>query len=244
MDYKGLLDLVQKRRSTRRFKPDPIPDEYINKVIEVARWAPSGFNQQPWDFVVVKKPALKQKIGEIITDTRKLGGPMEATREPWQGKARLTPPEPGEPDFKVAPVFILLFGDTRTLPGLPMSLRYDHERQHDVFISSLANAYLYMHLAATTLGLASQWLSAVNMPYAHCMIKNLLGIPPEFEVYDMMVLGYPAYPSRPKLMRDTAKMVHFDNCGVADFRTDTEVRDFVKKSRIWNVAADKRKVKQ
>ena len=56
MDYNSLLELVQKRRSTRVFKPTLIPDEYVNKIIEVARWAPSGFNMQPWDFLVVKKP--------------------------------------------------------------------------------------------------------------------------------------------------------------------------------------------
>jgi len=44
MEYDGLLELVKKRRSIRRFKPDPIPDGYIEKIIEVARWAPSGFN--------------------------------------------------------------------------------------------------------------------------------------------------------------------------------------------------------
>jgi nitroreductase len=38
MNYDELLKLVQNRRSTRRFKPDSVPDEYIDKIIEVARW--------------------------------------------------------------------------------------------------------------------------------------------------------------------------------------------------------------
>ena len=53
--YECLLEVVKKRRSVRQFKTDPIPDEYIDKIIEVARWAPSGFHTQPWEFVVVKK---------------------------------------------------------------------------------------------------------------------------------------------------------------------------------------------
>ena len=61
MDYDGLLELVKTRRSIRRFKPEPVPDEYINRIIEAARWAPSGFNSQPWEFVVVKKPELRAK---------------------------------------------------------------------------------------------------------------------------------------------------------------------------------------
>ena len=62
MDYHGLLELAKKRRSIRRFKSDPIPDEDVEKIIEVARLAPSGFNSQPWDFVVVKKDKLRKKI--------------------------------------------------------------------------------------------------------------------------------------------------------------------------------------
>ena len=65
MNYDSLLELVKKRRSIRRFKPDPIPDENIEKIIEVARWAPSGFNMQPWEFVVVKKAELRSKITEL-----------------------------------------------------------------------------------------------------------------------------------------------------------------------------------
>ena len=47
MDYDGLLELVKKRRSVRHFKPDPIPDEYVEKILELARWAPSALNAQP-----------------------------------------------------------------------------------------------------------------------------------------------------------------------------------------------------
>jgi nitroreductase len=65
MDYQSFLELVKKRRSIRRFKPDPIPDEYVDKIIEAGRWAPSGFNLQPWEFVVVKDKELKDKIVEF-----------------------------------------------------------------------------------------------------------------------------------------------------------------------------------
>ena len=47
MSYDSLLDLVKKRRSIRRFKSDPVPRELIEKIVEAARWAPSGFNMQP-----------------------------------------------------------------------------------------------------------------------------------------------------------------------------------------------------
>lgn len=47
------------KKSTSNFERIPfhrVPQEDIDRVIEVARWAPSGFNLQPWEFVVVRKP--------------------------------------------------------------------------------------------------------------------------------------------------------------------------------------------
>jgi len=242
MDYDSLLTLVKKRRSIRRFKPDPIPDECIEKIIEVARWAPSGFNMQPWEFVVVKKEELRDKVVEYINTYWTQAKSMEGTRESWQGKTWTTSGvlDAGM-DFTKAPVFILLFGDTRTKVGLPMGLRYDPNRCNSIFTSGLANAFLYMHLAATTLGLASQWVSPITTPFASCMIKDLLGIPVEMETYDMMAIGYPALHPRAKFMRDPKKMVHYDDCSQEDFRNDSEVKDFIKRARNWTIGTHSRK---
>ena len=46
--YETLLKLVKTRQSARKFRPDPIPEDTINKILEVARWAMSGANAQPW----------------------------------------------------------------------------------------------------------------------------------------------------------------------------------------------------
>ena len=240
MYYDALLELVKSTRSIRRFKPDPIPDEYIDKIVEVARWAPSGFNQQPWEFVVVRKPELRKKIAEYTSIYWSQSREMEATRESWEG---VWNPEPvgSEADYSVAPVYIIIFGDTRAKEGLPMGVRFDVHRCESIFISSLANAFLYMHMAAGTLGLASQWVSALATPYAHCMIKDLLGIRKQLEIYDMLAVGYPAVQPRPKLMRDKDRIVHFDYCGPEAFRTDEEVRENIRKSRIWTIASHKRK---
>jgi nitroreductase len=240
MDYDDLLELVKNRRSIRRYRPDPVPEEYIDKIIEVARWAPSGFNQQPWEFVVIREPEVKNKIVQFCRESMVLEPRMDALRESWQGKARFKPSEGGS-DYSVAPVFILLLGDIRTKEGLPMGLRYEPHLLQTVFISGLANAFLYMHLAATSLGLGSQWVSAVHRPYPQCMIKDLLKIRKEMEIYDMMALGYSAMNPPPKLLKDKEKTVHYDICGADDFRTDKEVREFIKKSRTWNIAAENRK---
>jgi len=241
MEYSDLLDLLKSRRSIRRLKPDPLPDESIDKIIEAARWAPSGFNTQPWEFIVVKKQALKDRIVNICRAGRGQYAEMETAREAWQGKMPKLKPGGDVSDFSQAPVFIILCGDTRTRPGLPMGRRYDPYRWESVFLSSLANAFLLMHLAATSLGIASRWVSSVGTPYGQCMVKNLLGLPEELEIYEMMVLGYPAVKPRPKLMRAKAEMMHHDDCGAGDFRTDEEMKDFLRKTRRWNIATEHRK---
>lgn len=49
-------------RSTRRFRPDPIPDEVIGKLMEAARRAPSWENLQPWRFIVIRDQGIKEKL--------------------------------------------------------------------------------------------------------------------------------------------------------------------------------------
>ncbi|MEM1674715.1 MAG: nitroreductase family protein [Candidatus Bathyarchaeia archaeon] len=58
----SFLDLVLKRRSIRRYKPDPIPEDKIRYVLEAARQAPSWANQQCWKYIVVTDEDLKRKI--------------------------------------------------------------------------------------------------------------------------------------------------------------------------------------
>lgn len=240
MDYEALLDIVKNTRSIRRFKPDPVPDEAIEKMIEVARWAPSGFNQQPWEFIVVRKPELRNKITALFNTYWDQSREMEATRDTQQ---RVWNPEPAGSiaDYSVAPVYILVFGDTRTKEGLPMGVKFDAHRREQIYTSSLSNAFMYLHMAAATLGLASQYISVVSTPYVHCLIKDILGIPKDLEIYDMLAVGYLAVAARPKLLRDKEKMVHYDYCGPEAFRTDAEVDDFIRKSRTWTIAGHNRK---
>lgn len=230
-DYDFFLELAKKRRSVRQFKPDPVPDEHVTRIIEAALWSPSGFNSQPWEFIVVKEPTLKDKIVQLVTEYRgNLGTRLEATRESWM----VSQPSPGpenKNDWRAAPVFILLCGDTRTKVGLPMTVRYEYAKYQSIFTSSLANAFVYMQLAATALGLTSCYVSPVKSAFLYPLVRDILGIPREFEVYDMLALGYPDAESKPKLMRDKKMMVHYDYCVEEDFRTDEEVNDFIIKTR-------------
>lgn len=57
-----VLEAIKKRRSVRRYRPDPIPEEILMRVMEAARYSPSGKNLQPWRFILVKDPSLKQRL--------------------------------------------------------------------------------------------------------------------------------------------------------------------------------------
>jgi nitroreductase len=59
-----VFEAIKKRRSIRDYKPDPIPDEFLEKIIDAARWAPSAHNAQPWEFVVIKDKKLLKKLSK------------------------------------------------------------------------------------------------------------------------------------------------------------------------------------
>lgn len=59
LDLERFAALVRSRRSTRHFRPDPVPDDLLDELLEIARWSPSGFNLQPTHYVVVTDPAVK-----------------------------------------------------------------------------------------------------------------------------------------------------------------------------------------
>ena len=57
-----LLEAIKGRRSIREFKPDPVKDEDLKRILEAGRWAPSAGNCQPSEFVVVKDPTVKRRL--------------------------------------------------------------------------------------------------------------------------------------------------------------------------------------
>jgi nitroreductase len=72
VNLESFMDLVRSRRSTRHFRPDPVPDELLDQLLEAARWAPSGFNLQPTHFVVVTDPAVKAKLYPACMNQRQI----------------------------------------------------------------------------------------------------------------------------------------------------------------------------
>ena len=238
MQYDDFLEFVKSRRTIRSMKPDPLPAETVDKLLEAARWAPTGFNMQPLEFLVVEDQKLREAIKQIVDDYKNTDFfALEATREEWQGSP-WTIETHGRWDSPLAPVDILLLGDTRRRVGLPMAARASRQKGDSIFESSLSNAFLYLALAAHSLGLAAQPVSGVKYPKVQALVKQLLGLPEFIYVYDLFLVGYPtedAQPS-PKLMRPLAEMVHRDRVSADDFLDEAALREQIRKLRAGNVA--------
>jgi nitroreductase len=136
MKIDEFTELVHKRRSIRRLKPDPIPDEWVEKILECGRWAMSGGNAQPWEFIVIKNKELRDRIAEIAQEQYGITHKMEMLREPKLRFPKYTTPPTGKPGFATAPVFILPCGDTRTKEIYPKSMTMTIS--DSIFITTMA----------------------------------------------------------------------------------------------------------
>jgi len=72
------LDLLLSRRSVRRFRKEEVPLDLLRRVVEVARWAPSARNAQPWEFVLVTDRGTLERLGSVSPATAPLRGAAAA----------------------------------------------------------------------------------------------------------------------------------------------------------------------
>jgi nitroreductase len=238
MEYDEFLELVKGRRTTRAIKPDPVPDETVMKLLEAARWAPSGFNVQPAELLVVRDLELRKSIKKIVEDWIESDFyALEATREPWQG-APWTLETHGRLNCPLAPVYVFFLGDTRRKVGLPMNARLSKYKGDSIFETSLANAFMYTWLAVHSLGLAAQPVSAVKNSRVQGLVKHLLNLPDHICIYELLVVGYSGLDGGPaaKLTRHLDEIVHFDRAADDEFMSDEDLKKQIRKLRSGNVA--------
>src|SRR5205807_3715826 len=60
-----LIALLRSLRAVRQFRPDPVPQEIIDALLDVARWSGSASNRQPWEFVVIRKRETLQALAAL-----------------------------------------------------------------------------------------------------------------------------------------------------------------------------------
>jgi nitroreductase len=61
----SVSECVRARVETREFKPDPVPEAVIHKILEAGRWSPSQRNRQPWHFIVVQDRETLRQLGAM-----------------------------------------------------------------------------------------------------------------------------------------------------------------------------------
>ena len=179
-----VMETIQKRRSIRKFKPDPVPDELIDQLLEAARLAPSGTNRQPWRFQIVTDPVIKERLfNEASFGAKHL---LEAPVIIVCGSELLTFVKGHE----LAPPGSEYFGA-------------DSEDWEDIK-QFLPDAHLYtgiavehMVLAGTALGLGTCWLQRIR----YGQVAKILGWPRHIVVLTLLLVGYPDEdpPPRPRL---------------------------------------------
>ena len=58
----NILDTIRTRRSIRRYKTDPVEEEKLQRILEAGRLSPSAVNKQPWHFIVVRDPSVRESL--------------------------------------------------------------------------------------------------------------------------------------------------------------------------------------
>ena len=209
--YHQLLDVLRHRRAVRGYRDVPVEDEKLERLIEAARWAPSGANTQPWEFVVVTDEATTDAIADIY---------IEYFHE------RYGPSDPGFPDdntywMRSAPAYIVPIGDRRVPPRSYPQVEGEEQLNEEIFQHSLANAIYAIWLAACTLGLGST--SASCFSPVKDGIRNLLDIPAVYDIPATMPIGYPMKYQETRYRKPREVLVHEESYDRSRFTDEAEL---------------------
>ncbi len=181
---RNITELIKPRRATRRYQDKPVSREQITQLLDLARWAPSAHNRQPWRFAVLTQPAdrarLAQAMGERLRQDRTADRdpPGDIERDVARSYARIT----GAP---VVIVVCLSMAEMDVYPD-PQRNRYEWV----MAVQSVSMAAQNLWLAAHSQGLAMCWLCAPL--FVPDLVRNTLSLSSDWEPLGLMTLGYPA----------------------------------------------------
>jgi 5,6-dimethylbenzimidazole synthase len=218
MNISEFRALVEQRRSVRGYDESrDVPEELISMILDCARWAPSGGNGQPWEFIVVRNQEIRHRIADYYLKQLE---PKREMDQAVRGTAKMT----GD-GFRRAPVHIVIVGDPRVKESYPIRTKLEKAESH--FITGLANATLLIHLPATSLGLASQYVSDANSPYMETMLKVLLEIPEPLRIYHLVPIGYAKSQIAAPPRRGLEEITHYEKYDTNKFRDDQGMTRFI-----------------
>jgi nitroreductase len=201
------MDLHEALRATgaiRDFRADPVPDEVLHRILDTARFAPSGGNRQGWRVIVVKDPATRVRLRELyVAGWYEYLAQVEAGLVPWapitddetEGKAIASTAAVAEraaagpggfaEHLETVPVLLALLADLRALAAV--------DKGFDRYTFAGA-ASIYPFAWSVLLAARGEGLGGVitTMPIRREPdVKTLLGVPDELAVAAVIALGYP-----------------------------------------------------
>lgn len=188
-----VLETIRARRSTRKFEEKPVPEEYLEAILDAAIWAPSGSNGQSWLFTAVTNKEKLLKINELVKEAFQTYVPDDDY--PAKHGAKAASRKEGYNFYYNAPVLIFA------------SNRPNYENAMADCSLALENIFL----AAESLGLGSCY---INPPHWLRDDENLreylfeLGIPKEHTICSSAAVGFIAQASPvPKRKDGTIRIV-------------------------------------
>jgi nitroreductase len=210
-----LYEAMSTLRAVRRLRPDPLPDDVLERILAAAAWAPSGGNVQPWRVLVVRDPVLRQGIGDLYRpEWRRYGAGARAVLDRMTGEARakqermLAAADHLGEHFGDAPV-ILVFCFNPAQMAITDS---DLGRPSVVGGGSVYPAVQNTMLACRAEGVGCTLTTLLC--YREAEIKELLDIPADWYTCAFLPIGYPASRGHgPISRRPVAKLAFADRWG-------------------------------
>ena len=178
----AVLDTIHGRRSVRRYLSKRVPDEFVERVLEAARWAPSPHGRQPWRFAVLRREETRERLADAMGEEWRVnlemdGQSAEIVERRLEGSRRR---------LLDAPVLVLLCLYLEDLDEYP-----DADRQRGettMAIQSLGAAAQNALLAAYDLGLDAGWMCAPL--FCPEKVIEALGLDPKIVPHALLTLGY------------------------------------------------------
>jgi coenzyme F420-0:L-glutamate ligase/coenzyme F420-1:gamma-L-glutamate ligase len=183
------IDFIFSRRSIRKYRPEPVTEDSIRRILEAAHAAPSAHNSRPWRFVVLRDAAARRSLAECMAQADACDALADG-RKPETIRARN---ERSVTQISGAPLAILAFVDESCMPA-NAGRRAEGERL--LLLQSVAAAVQNLLLAAQAEGLGACWVCAP----AFCPqpVRENLHLPETWTAQALILIGYPAEsPRRP-----------------------------------------------
>ena len=177
---KKLLEESRKRRTYRKFLPDPIDMEVIKNCVLTAGTAPSGADKQPWHFSIVTDPAMKQRIREESEKVEKSFYDNMITEE-WQADLNKLSVNWEKPFLTEAPCLIVIFKEY-------YSIQEDGTKDKNYYVNESIGISIGLLInAIRNAGLAS----LTYTPAPPTFLRDLLGRPEGETPVMVLVVGKP-----------------------------------------------------